>query len=201
MQFGLALGAAAATITLVGPSDVWFGVGLNASLMADKPYAIVVAGGTGSVSEHLMANHAAGTALPSSVTLVSNTVADGTRTVVLTRPLRGASAGHYTFQPTELGLDFIAAVGAGPAFGYHKDKTIATLALWPAAAAHPACVCLEPALAFGLAGGTIEYLPTGEKVGFGADRCSPQPRGECVPAHPLPPLAGSAHARTHAPRR
>ena len=33
-----------ALISLVGPADVWFGVGLDASAMADKPYAIIVDG-------------------------------------------------------------------------------------------------------------------------------------------------------------
>ena len=33
-----------ATLTLVGPASVWFGIGFNASQMADRPYAIIVDG-------------------------------------------------------------------------------------------------------------------------------------------------------------
>ena len=160
--------------------QVWFGIGFNASLMADTPYAIVVAGKTGAVSEHRLKNHEAGSLLPASVTVVSNTVADGVRTVVLSRGLKGASAQHYSFQPAALALDFIAAVGSGPAFAYHKAKNTATLSLWPATAGQAACVCTEPALPFGSGAGTIEYLPTGEKVGFRAGRCPPQPRGDLL---------------------
>ena len=35
-----------ALVSLVGPADVWFGVGFDASAMADKPYAIIVDGTT-----------------------------------------------------------------------------------------------------------------------------------------------------------
>eukprot|EP01052_Picozoa_sp_SAG31_P065187 SAG31_NODE_24014_length_491_cov_0.744898_1_plen_163_part_11 len=31
-----------------------------------------------------------------------------------------------------------------------------------------------------MAGGTIEYLPTGEKIGFQTNRCPPQPRGDLL---------------------
>ena len=36
-----------------------------------------------------------------SLTVVSNVVADGQRTVVVTRPLKGKTAGHYTFDPAK----------------------------------------------------------------------------------------------------
>ena len=38
------------TITVSGPSDKWFGVGFGARLMAESPYAIIVAGNSGAVS-------------------------------------------------------------------------------------------------------------------------------------------------------
>ena len=38
------------TITLTGPSSVWFGVGFNASAMKDAPWAIIVEG-DGNVTE------------------------------------------------------------------------------------------------------------------------------------------------------
>ena len=46
-----------ATITLTGPSGVWFGVGFNASAMSEGPWAVVVnGGGDARVSEHKLAD-------------------------------------------------------------------------------------------------------------------------------------------------
>ena len=56
IQIDLDEGTQNATITLIGPSDVWFGVGFGAKNMADEPYTIVV-DGTGIVSERKLANH------------------------------------------------------------------------------------------------------------------------------------------------
>ena len=56
IQIDLDEGSQNATITLIGPSDVWFGVGFDAQNMADAPYTIVV-DGTGVVSERKLANH------------------------------------------------------------------------------------------------------------------------------------------------
>ena len=46
-------------LTMSGPSDVWFGVGFDASTMADKPYAIIV-DGNGDVRERKLENHSPG---------------------------------------------------------------------------------------------------------------------------------------------
>ena len=51
--------------------------------------------------------------------------------VVMTRPLAGLSNRHHSFSATQLSVDFIAALGSTPAFGYHKSKTVGTIALWP----------------------------------------------------------------------
>eukprot|EP01062_Namystynia_karyoxenos_P053991 TRINITY_DN4407_c0_g2_i1.p1 TRINITY_DN4407_c0_g2~~TRINITY_DN4407_c0_g2_i1.p1 ORF type:complete len:883 (+),score=253.05 TRINITY_DN4407_c0_g2_i1:102-2651(+) len=63
-----------ATITITGPDDKWFGVGFGATVMADQPYTITVSG-TGEVTERKIANHAPGTVLPPTVTVISNSVA------------------------------------------------------------------------------------------------------------------------------
>ncbi len=31
-------------LTLSGPSDVWYGIGLNATEMKDQPYAVIIDG-------------------------------------------------------------------------------------------------------------------------------------------------------------
>ena len=49
--------------------------------------------------------------------VVSSAVRGGTRTVVVTRAAR--SKGRFTFDPTRLSVNFIAAVGQTPSFGPH----------------------------------------------------------------------------------
>ena len=126
-------GAGAANITMVGPSDVWFGVGFDTQFMSNSPYAITVDGSTGVVTERVLGNHEAGIVLNTSVTVVSNTVVDGVRTLILTRPLKGLTPHHHDFDSKKMSLNFIAAIGASPHFSYHKTKTTATIALWPSA--------------------------------------------------------------------
>jgi hypothetical protein len=88
-------------------------------VMADTPYTIVVLG-NGSVQERRLADHLEGTLLPPSVTVVSNSVTGGLRTVVLTRKLAGASPLHYTFDPSALLISFINAIGSTPSLSYHQ---------------------------------------------------------------------------------
>lgn len=166
-----------AHVTVTGPSTVWFGVGFGSSLMPNT-YAVVIAG-NGSVSEHLLGDHAAGTVLAPSVTVVSNTVSGTQRTVKFSRPLKGLTKTHYSFNATNLALDLINAVGAGPDFAYHKASTATSLNLVPAQDG-TVCVCSLPAPAFGQASGKIKYLPSGEAVGFQANRCAPQPREDLL---------------------
>ena len=100
IQFAVALDATVpggnATITLQGPADVWFGVGLGAASMADTPNAIIVAG-DGSVTEHKLADQAAGQPIATSVVVLSNHVTNGERTVVMARPFKGQTPDHFDF--------------------------------------------------------------------------------------------------------
>ena len=68
--------------------------------MADKPYTIVV-DGAGAVTERTLGDHVAGAVLQPTVRVVSNTVSGGRRTVVMQRPLAGASAAHHSFDPQQ----------------------------------------------------------------------------------------------------
>ena len=82
----------------------------------------------------------AGIQLNASVKVVSNTVSDGIRTTVMTRPLAGLTPHHHTFNAKQMSLDFISALGSSPTFSYHSSKTTATIAMWPShstAAADP----------------------------------------------------------------
>ena len=70
-------------------------------------------------------------------------------------------------------IPVINAIGSGPVLAYHRNKTAASLSLWPRR--QPVCLCEEPAAAFGHAEGTIRYRPTGEEFGF-INACQPEPR-------------------------
>ena len=75
-----------AAMNITGPDGKWFGVGLDATSfsMSDKPYAIII-DGTGKVQERKLGDHDGGSAISSSVQIVSNKVVDGRRMVSLTR--------------------------------------------------------------------------------------------------------------------
>ena len=92
-----------ATLTISGPANSWFGAGFNASAIADSPYTLVV--NQDGVTERKIgtcgseAEHCPGIQLSSSVTVLSNSVVGGVRTVVMTRALVGLSKDHYSFNP------------------------------------------------------------------------------------------------------
>ena len=116
-----------AKITLVGPADKWFGVGFGANVMcihmiADEcpdggPYAIIVSGDD--VVERKLDFHGPGTMLEPSVTVSSNVVISGVRTVVLTRSLAGMTSKYYTFVPSVVSVPLITAIGCGLPFAQH----------------------------------------------------------------------------------
>eukprot|EP00040_Diaphanoeca_grandis_P032470 m.196795 g.196795 ORF g.196795 m.196795 type:complete len:870 (+) comp32636_c0_seq1:40-2649(+) len=127
-----------ANLTLSGPSSVWFGVGFNAEEMKDLPYAIIV-DGSGGVVERKLIEHGPGSVLAASLTVVSNTVSQGVRTVVMTRAVEGATSDHYTFPKVAGDINMITAVGSTPALAYHAKRTGAKMTLIPTNVT--SCVC------------------------------------------------------------
>ena len=120
-----------------------------------------------------LGQHLAGTELKPSVKVVSSTVSNGRRTVVLSRPRKGATADYYTFATTakDATVQFISAVGSGAKFGYHKNKAISSLAFLPVGKSG-ACVCPEKPKAFGQASGKLVYHAVANQsvdVGAGAE--------------------------------
>ena len=85
-----------AMINITGPEGKWFGVGLGAKTftMSDQPYTIMV-DGSGKVSELKLGDHSGGQTLAKSVTIVSNKVVNGRRTISLTRPLKVSRVVKY----------------------------------------------------------------------------------------------------------
>ena len=86
------------------------------------------------------AEHCPGTPLAQSVTVVSQAVSAGVRTVVLKRPFKGATSDHYSFSPDAVAtMNYISAVGSSQSFAYHKIHDSLTLSFAPPAG--PTCVC------------------------------------------------------------
>jgi len=107
--------------------------------MADKPYVIVV-DGNGAVSERKIGDHVPGTLLsPTQVTVVSSTVSNGMRSVVLSRAFEGITQDHFTFGPTKTSIPFINAIGRTPNFAHHQSKGSGTLTF--IALNEASCVC------------------------------------------------------------
>jgi hypothetical protein len=173
-------------MTLSGPPDVWFGVGLNASTMADEPYTIVL-DGAGKVSERKLADQSPGKPLSSSITVVSNTVvgegASRKRVVELTRPLVGATPEHLSFSTHTTSMEFIMAIGSGPSFAYHKAHSADILQFWAVGNHAPTCVCMnhidQP---FGKGVGVLHYAAGKGEYASGVDGsvnlrkgCKPEP--------------------------
>jgi hypothetical protein len=172
-----------ATITVRVPSNhTWFAIGFNASAMKDMPYTIVV-NASGGVEERLLGNHAAGSVLSvQSVTAVSthNNATDGTRTVVIKRPLQGATSHHYSFDLDALyALPLIHAYGtSSPTISYHDTNRVSFLLEFAAVASDGSdsdgiCICRDPSSN----AGSID------NERFNPSVCAPFPTGELLTTH------------------
>ena len=176
------------TITMVGPASAWYGVGFNASAMKDGAWA-VIAGGDSKVSEYKLSDQ--GTAnklLAASVTVQANTVIGATRTLVVTRPLKGAGPDYFNFDPAKLSVvPFLNAIGKTPTLSYHQSKVPTTIAILAAGVnVSGTCLCTVDPPAFGSAHGQLVYHPVdqpGEKgqgtVSFG-NHCPAEPAGDLL---------------------
>jgi hypothetical protein len=165
-------------ITMQGPSDVWYGVGFNATTMGDQPYTITIDGKSGKVTERKLGNHNPGSVIKSMVTILSNNVdkKNNLRTVVMTRKLLGITPEHYTFNVDVLELPFINAIGSQATFSYHKEKDAATLMMYPKNGGN-ACVCGAKHIPFGEAKGFLKY--ENSSIGF-QNLCKPEPASDLL---------------------
>jgi hypothetical protein len=156
-----------AKFTLSGPSNVWFGVGFDAEKMGDTPYTFIV-DGSGAVTERRLGNHEAGTQLNSTAKVLSSSIANGRRMIVLERPLVGATPQHLSFDPSVGGLPYIAAVGTSGTLGYHKARGGGDIMLVQVGA--PLCICPSN----GQVSGSIDG------VAFNNKQCSQMPRSSLL---------------------
>ena len=150
-------------ISIQGPSDTWFGVGFNASLMQDSPYTIVVLGNA-TVTERKLGNHMPGSLLTPSLKVVSSTVISGRRSVVLSRAMAGITPDHYSFSPNVGTLPIINAIGSTADFGQHKSRAPALLLFLNDNS--PTCLCSGQE-------GTIDGFPLNAN-------CLPEPMSDLL---------------------
>lgn len=160
-------------VVLRGPATgVWFAVAFDAFSMADAPYTVVVEprpAGDGvevevGVSERRLGYHDGGAPMPGSITVRSVVVADGTLTVTLTRPLEVVdtavscvgtackpTAEHGSFDPGNLEMPALLALGSSAVYAHHRDKAAVRLAYDADEAA--VCICTAAAAAGGAGAG------------------------------------------------
>ena len=100
-----------ATITMVGPSTKWISIGLSTSDMAINKDVMTY--GTTLLDQYFTSNgHVAPTTdATNNLTLVSNTVAGTTRTVVFTRPFSTGDVKDYTFAYSLTSLNIVWGIG------------------------------------------------------------------------------------------
>ena len=108
--------------------------------MADKPYTIVV-DGKGNVQERKLGDHDPGQVLTASLRVLSNSVVEGERKVVVSRPFKGHTNDHFTFDPSTSTIPVLAASGNGANFGYHGAKQRTGGRLQLSGVDSPTCLC------------------------------------------------------------
>ena len=74
------------------------------------------------MEERKLGDHDPGTLLATSVKVTSNSVADGVRTVVMTRQFEGKTPDHFTFSSTTPTIPVLAASGTAATYAYHGPK-------------------------------------------------------------------------------
>ena len=121
------------TVEMVGRSDGWFAVGFGNSIMQNT-YGIL-AHQNGLVEERKL-NYAGGSVLSPELTVVSNSVSGGLRTLTVERDLSIADTDYYSFPDTESTIALIVASQTGD-YGYHGSDNRASNAITLTAVPEP----------------------------------------------------------------
>jgi hypothetical protein len=114
------------TMTLVGPSDKWLGLGLGMTGMSQTGDGVIVSGATPTLSDRNFtgSQNTPNTDSAQSWTTTSNTVAGNVRTIIATRALStGDSAGvDYTFTNSTASINLIWALGSSLTLSQHQSR-------------------------------------------------------------------------------
>ena len=106
------------TVTLTGPTNRWFGIGFNATGMANGIDCLYYA--TSLVDSKITGQATPTTDTTNEWTTSSNTVVGTTRTLVLTRNFVGGT-GDYTFVYNDNSLNVIWAIGSSSTLAQHAS--------------------------------------------------------------------------------
>ena len=115
------------TITLTGPSDKWFGIGLNATSMTNGTDCLYY-------TTTLVDSKITGRTTPitdtntNDWTVSSNTISGTTRTLILTRNFVGGT-GDYTFLYPDSSLNVIWAYGTSATLSQHPSNAFGSASL------------------------------------------------------------------------
>lgn len=114
------------TMTLVGPSDKWLGLGFGMTGMSQTGDGVIVSGTTPTLSDRNFtgSQNTPNSDSAQSWTTTSNTVAGTVRTIVATRALStGDTAGvDYTFTNSTASINLIWALGSSLTLSQHASR-------------------------------------------------------------------------------
>ena len=112
------------TITLTGPLNKWFGIGLNATSMTNGTDCLYYTNTL--VDSKITVQFTPIADATNEWTVSSNTTSGTTRTLILTRNFVGGT-GDYTFLYNDNSLNVIWAYGSGTSFAKHENAGSAPL--------------------------------------------------------------------------
>ena len=98
------------TVSLSGPADKWYSIGLGNRMMQGTN--VIVINGDGSTQENILSRRGQGTQISTSYTLISTQVVDNARMIVITRDIDQGTNQHYSFPETIGSEDLIWAYGS-----------------------------------------------------------------------------------------
>ena len=118
----VAIGLTDVTVTLIGPSNLWLGMGFNVDEMAPGG-DVITHDSTGFNDRQFLGEGIPPTLDTQDWTVISNDVNGGVRTLVVTRPLAGTDSTDFIFDPTATSLSFVWAHGNNTdVLSYHGNN-------------------------------------------------------------------------------
>jgi len=121
------------TVTLIGPEDLWLGLGFGVDSMTNGG-DVITHDSTGFNDRQFLGIGTPPTTDTQDWTVVSNEVASGVRTLIVTRAVAGSDATDFTFDETNSSILLVWAHGDGTdVLSYHgaNNKSDIVVALEP----------------------------------------------------------------------